>query len=110
MSAGLAADGFELVTAPGPGEESHCADLVPEARCLADLDLAGLVALASSVDLVLANDSGVMHVAAAVATPVVGIYGTTDPERSLPRRAIALGSLGEWPRTDHVRRFVRELV
>ena len=59
------------------------------------LDLAGrtsldeLMAVLSCADAVVANDSGAMHLAAAVGTPGVAIFGSTDP--------IATGPLGaEW--------------
>jgi ADP-heptose:LPS heptosyltransferase len=34
--------------------------------------------------LVVANDSGGMHLASAVGTPVVGIFGLTDPAQTAP--------------------------
>jgi len=34
--------------------------------------------------LLLCNDSGLMHVAAGMGKPVVGIFGATDPERTAP--------------------------
>jgi lipopolysaccharide heptosyltransferase II len=43
-----------------------------------------LAALMRSADLVLSNDSGPMHLAAAMGTPVVGIFTCTSPERSGP--------------------------
>lgn len=54
------------------------------------LNLAGrtsLAALAATLTLcrvVVANDSGGMHLAAAVGTPVVGLFGLTDPARTAP--------------------------
>jgi heptosyltransferase-2 len=45
----------------------------------------------SQCHLFIGNDSGVMHVAAAVGLPVVGIFGPTDPFGTTPmtlRRAI----------------------
>ncbi|MCQ2402442.1 MAG: lipopolysaccharide heptosyltransferase II [Lentisphaeria bacterium] len=56
------------------------------------LDLAGktklpaLMSVLANVDAVVANDSGSMHLAAAVGTPGVGIFASTDP--------IATGPLG----------------
>jgi heptosyltransferase-2 len=53
-------------------------------------DLAGRTSLEECVDLlactraVVSNDSGLMHVAAAVGTPLVAIYGSTDPGYTPP--------------------------
>jgi heptosyltransferase-2 len=38
----------------------------------------------SCMDVVLANDSGGMHLATAMGTPVVGIFGITDPAKTGP--------------------------
>lgn len=54
------------------------------------IDLGGRTSLADAIDLVaaaelaVANDSGLMHVAAAVGTPIVGIYGSTSPQNTPP--------------------------
>ncbi len=43
-----------------------------------------LAALLSRVDVLLCNDSGPMHLAAALSTPVVGLFTCTDPALSGP--------------------------
>lgn len=43
-----------------------------------------LPALFSRCQLFIGNDSGAMHVAAAVGVPVVGVFGSTDPEGTAP--------------------------
>lgn len=40
--------------------------------------------LLTACRLLLCNDSGLMHVAAGMGKPVVGIFGATDPERTAP--------------------------
>ena len=45
------------------------------------LDLVQLAALIERLDLVVSVDTGPMHLAAAVGTPVVGIFGPSDPRR-----------------------------
>jgi heptosyltransferase-2 len=49
-----------------------------------DLDLARLAAVLSQLDLLITNDSGPMHLAAAVGTPTVAIFGPTNPRRTAP--------------------------
>jgi heptosyltransferase-2 len=46
--------------------------------------IAELPALLSQCHLFLGNDSGAMHVAAAVGLPVVAVFGPTDPEGTAP--------------------------
>ncbi|MGB3899302.1 MAG: lipopolysaccharide heptosyltransferase II [Mesorhizobium sp.] len=54
------------------------------------LDLAGQTRLEDAIDLIAAarlaasNDSGLMHVAAAVGTPIVAVYGSTSPQNTPP--------------------------
>lgn len=43
-----------------------------------------LVELLSRTDLVISNDTGPMHIACAVGTPVLGLFGPTDPRRTGP--------------------------
>jgi heptosyltransferase-2 len=43
-----------------------------------------LIDLLAHADVVLSNDSGVMHLAAACAAPTVGIFGSTSPEATRP--------------------------
>lgn len=50
----------------------------------ADLDPVELAALAARAKLLVTNDSGPMHLAAAVGTPVVAFFGPTDPGRTAP--------------------------
>ena len=49
-----------------------------------DLDLAGLASVLARLDVLITNDSGPMHLAAAVGTPCVAIFGPTDPKRTSP--------------------------
>jgi len=43
-----------------------------------------LVELLRRMDLVISNDTGPMHIACAVGTPVLGLFGPTDPRRTGP--------------------------
>jgi ADP-heptose:LPS heptosyltransferase len=49
------------------------------------VDLLTLAGVLERVDLLLTGDTGPMHLAAAVDTPVVAIFGPSDPVRYGPR-------------------------
>jgi len=72
----------------GPGEQSLAEDVVAAAGGAAMLSpptsIADLVALARGAALMVSGDTGPTHVAAAVGTPIVGIYGPTRPSRNGP--------------------------
>jgi heptosyltransferase-2 len=57
------------------------------AGCLGDtrmLSVAGLAAAIAGCSAIVSNDSGPAHIAAAVGTPVVVLFGPTSPERWTP--------------------------
>ncbi len=56
----------------------------PAINLAGQTDLLQLAALLRRSDLLVSNDSGPMHLAAAVGTPVVAIFGPTDPSRVGP--------------------------
>ena len=43
-----------------------------------------------------------MHIASAVGCPVLGLFGSTTPDRTFPWGGAYLGKLGEWPSIDQV--------
>jgi heptosyltransferase I len=76
------------VVAWGPGEEELARAVVQSSEGAAQLGppttLGDLVELLRGASLVVAGDTGPLHIAAAVGTPIVGIYGPTNPARNGP--------------------------
>ncbi len=72
----------------GPGEEGLAADVAAGAGGAAIVSpktsIADLVALARRAALMVSGDTGPTHIAAALGTPIVGIYGPTRPARNGP--------------------------
>jgi heptosyltransferase-3 len=50
------------------------------AKCLTDLSLTQVLELLSCADILLGNDSGITHLAAAMGVKTVAIFGPTDPK------------------------------
>ncbi len=72
----------------GPGEEGLAREVADAsqgaARVAPPTTIADLVALAHAASLMASGDSGPLHIAAAVGTPIVGLYGPTAAERNGP--------------------------
>jgi ADP-heptose:LPS heptosyltransferase len=56
-----------------------------------------LVAMIAICDLMISIDSGPVHVAGAVGTRVIGLYGALDPASRLPPELPAIGLFGDVP-------------
>jgi len=80
--------GLMSVVLWGPGEEALAAEVVAGADGGAVMSpktsIADLVALARRAALMVSGDTGPTHIAAALGTPIVGIYGPTRPARNGP--------------------------
>jgi heptosyltransferase-3 len=75
---------LQSVIIAGPGQE-HVAREVAEttrakARVLTGLSLKELVALVGLAQVFVGNDSGPMHVAAALKRPLVAVFGSSNPD------------------------------
>lgn len=88
--------GWRTVLNAGPGEERLVSEFQAQARVTKPvhltLTLRQLVALLKRAKLLVSGDTGPLHLAAALGTPVVGLYGPTDPARNGPYgpRAVVL--------------------
>lgn len=96
---GLIEQGARVVACPGPGEEAATAAALPGATLLPGLGLGAYAAVLSRARRVVANDSGPMHLAAAVGAPVLGIFGLTEPGRTRPWSDLGrtIGDWNGWP-------------
>ncbi len=89
----LAAAGNTVWVIGGPGEKEIAAEIVaagPEhIRDLTGSDLRNAILALAAAQAAVSNDSGLLHVAAAIGTPAVGIFGPTSPWHWAPLNPIA---------------------
>jgi lipopolysaccharide heptosyltransferase I len=84
----LATFGMRSTVMWGPGEQDLAAGVAAASGGAADIGPATTVtdifALARAARLMISGDTGPMHIAAAVGTPIVGLFGPTRSERNGP--------------------------
>jgi lipopolysaccharide heptosyltransferase I len=80
--------GLASVVLWGPGEEALARTVVESSRGAARLapptGIGDMIVLARAASLLVSGDTGPLQIAAAVGTPIVGIYGPTSPARNGP--------------------------
>jgi heptosyltransferase-2 len=85
--------GFDVWIIGGPGEKQIATEIAqaagPRARDLTGTDLRNAVLALAAAPLAISNDSGLLHVAAAIGTPAIGIFGPTSPDLWKPLNPIA---------------------
>ncbi|HET9617614.1 MAG TPA: glycosyltransferase family 9 protein, partial [Pseudolabrys sp.] len=83
LAQALVRDGASVWVLGGPGETvtaGHIAAAAgPRVRDLTGTDLRNAILAMAAADLAVTNDSGLMHVSAALGTPTVAIFGPTSP-------------------------------
>lgn len=97
--------GIEPIVFPSVREEEANHAACPNARILPPTTLGNYAALAKRARIVIANDSGISHVAAAVSANQITLLGVTDPTRTRPwnSKAVCLGNNTDgWPSLDEV--------
>jgi heptosyltransferase-2 len=87
----LLADGFAVWVLGGPDEKSLAAEIAGDtaARDLTGPDLRDAILALASASAAVSNDSGLLHVAAALGTPSIGIFGPTSPWHWAPLNPLA---------------------
>ena len=83
--------GLTPVVLWGPGEQALAGQVIAASSSTAlaapATALADLVALSRAAALVVSGDTGPLHIATAVGTPTVSLFGPTDPDRNGPYAA-----------------------
>lgn len=76
--------GLPLVINPGPGEDAEARTRYGAATALGGADLSIYIALLARAALVVANDTGPAHMAAALGRPLISVLGPTNAARWAP--------------------------
>jgi heptosyltransferase II len=89
----LIAEGHHVWVVGGPNERALAAEItataLDEIRDLTGPDLRDAILALAAADVAVSNDSGLLHVAAALDTPAVGIFGPTSALHWAPLNPLA---------------------
>ena len=92
LAKALVSRGYAVWIVGGPGEKEQAKQIVsavPQARDLTGPDLRNAILALAAADAAVSNDSGLLHVAAALNTSTIGIFGPTDPWLWAPLNPLA---------------------
>jgi len=93
LARALVDDGMSVWVLGGPGEKATAQKIVAaggaKVRDLTSNDLRNAILAMAAADVAVTNDSGLMHVSAAIGTPTVAIFGPTSPWHWQPLNPIA---------------------
>jgi heptosyltransferase-2 len=93
LAQALARDGASVWVLGGPNEKKIAQAIVAEGgarvRDLTGSDLRDAILAMAAADAAVTNDSGLMHVSAAIGTPTVAIFGPTSPWHWKPLNPVA---------------------
>ena len=85
--------GLDVWVIGGPGEKGLAEEILaaggPRVRDLTGTDLRNGVVAMAAAGVAVTNDSGLMHIAAALGTPTIGIFGPTSPQLWGPLNPLA---------------------
>ena len=97
----LLGEGFAVWVLGGPDEKALAAEIVADtpARDLTGHDLRDAILALAAAAAAVSNDSGLLHIAAALGTPSIGIFGPTSPWHWAPLNPLAatIETTGELP-------------
>src|SRR5580704_1062565 len=89
----LVSEGHRVWVVGGPSERALAAEIAAtapqEIRDLTGPDLRNAILALAAADVAVSNDSGLLHVAAALDTPAIGIFGPTSPLHWAPLNPLA---------------------
>lgn len=96
--------GRDVIACPGPGEESILTQGHAGVRSLNGVKLGVYGGLLRRAALMISNDTGPAHLAAAVGTPVLSVLGPTKPEQWAPwgPQVVVERHWPRWPTVDEV--------
>jgi heptosyltransferase-2 len=93
LARSLTAQGLAVWVLGSPDERPLAAEIVhgagDDARDLTSPDLRNAILALKLAAIAVSNDSGLVHVAAAIGTPTVGIFGPTSPWHWAPLNPLA---------------------
>lgn len=112
LTRALQARGHTVVMCPPPAETDEARRNAPTAQLLPPLPLGAFAALTARAALVICNDSGVSHVAAAAGARELTLFGVTRPGRTGPwsPRAVCVGSETAWPSIEMVEQRAKAML